>query len=78
METCAEWGIDVFVHYSFPRHLAMETIAARKANLEANCEALGIQYVERTAPDPDGRCRHRWRAAVHPGGCPGRDGGVCG
>ncbi|HIU15819.1 MAG TPA: DUF3798 domain-containing protein [Candidatus Ventricola intestinavium] len=54
METCAEWGIDVFVHYSFPRHLAMETIAARKANLEANCEALGIQYVERTAPDPTG------------------------
>lgn len=31
METCAKWGVDVFVHYSFPRHLAMETIAARKA-----------------------------------------------
>ena len=54
METCAEWGIEVFVHYSFPRHLAMETIAARKANLVANCEALGIEYVEATAPDPTG------------------------
>lgn len=54
METCADWGIEVFVHYSFPRHLAMETIAARKANLEANCEALGIEYVEATAPDPTG------------------------
>lgn len=53
-ETCAKWGIEVFVHYSFPRHLAMETIAARKANLEANCEVLGIQYVEATAPDPTG------------------------
>lgn len=54
METCAKWGVDVFVHYSFPRHLAMETIAARKALLEENAAALGIQYVEATAPDPTG------------------------
>ena len=54
IETCANWGVEVFVHYSFPRHLAMETIAARKALFEANCEALGIQYVEATAPDPTG------------------------
>lgn len=54
METCAKWGIDVFVHYSFPRHLAMETIAARKVLLEENAAALGIQYVEATAPDPTG------------------------
>ena len=54
METCAKWGVAVFVHYSFPRHLAMETIAARKALLEENAAALGIQYVEATAPDPTG------------------------
>ena len=54
METCAKWGVDVFVHYSFPRHLAMETIAARKALLEENAAALGIEYVEATAPDPTG------------------------
>jgi len=52
IETIADWGCDIFVHYSFPRHLAIETIAARKAVFEANCEALGIQYVEATAPDP--------------------------
>ena len=52
IETCANWGVEVFVHYSFPRHLAMETIAARKAKFEENCEALGILYVEATAPDP--------------------------
>jgi len=52
IETIANWGCDVFVHYSFPRHLAIETIAARKAIFEANCAALGIEYVERTAPDP--------------------------
>ena len=54
METCAKWGVDVFVHYSFPRHLGMETIAARKALLEENAAALGIEYVEATAPDPTG------------------------
>ena len=54
METCANWGIEVFVHYSFPPHLAMETIAARKALLEENCAALGVEYVEATAPDPTG------------------------
>lgn len=53
-ETVANWGCEVFVHYSFPRHLAMETIAARKANLVANFDALGIEYVEATAPDPTG------------------------
>ena len=54
METCAKWGVDVFVHYSVPRHLARETIAARKALLEENAAALGIEYVEATAPDPTG------------------------
>ena len=54
METCAKWGVEVFVHCSFPRHLAMETIAARKALLEENAAALGIEYVEATAPDPTG------------------------
>ena len=52
IETIANWECDIFVHYSFPRHLAIESIAARKAVFEANCEALGIQYVEATAPDP--------------------------
>ena len=29
MEKCAEWGIEVFIHYSFPRHMAMELIVGR-------------------------------------------------
>ena len=51
-ETLAGWDIDVFVHCSFPRHLAMSTIAERKIALENKCEALEIQYVELTIPDP--------------------------
>ena len=52
METCANWGIDVFIHYSFPRHMAMELIVARHELLMANAEALGIEFVDVTAPDP--------------------------
>ena len=52
METCAEWGIEVFIHYSFPRHMAMELIVARHELLTANAEALGIEFVDVTAPDP--------------------------
>ena len=52
MEMCAEWGIEVFVHYSFPRHMAMELIVARHELLQANADALGIELVDVTAPDP--------------------------
>ena len=52
MEKCQEWGVEVFIHYSFPRHMAMETIVARHALLKQNAEALGIEFVDVTAPDP--------------------------
>ncbi|HIQ72536.1 MAG TPA: DUF3798 domain-containing protein [Candidatus Onthenecus intestinigallinarum] len=52
MEKCAEWGVEVFIHYSFPRHMAMELIVGRHDLLVANAEALGIEFVDVTAPDP--------------------------
>lgn len=52
METCAKWGIDVFIHYSFPRHMAMELIVGRHELLQKNADALGIELVDVTAPDP--------------------------
>ena len=52
MEKCAEWGIDVFIHYSFPRHMAMELIVGRHDLLKKNADALGIEMVDVTAPDP--------------------------
>lgn len=52
MEKCADWGIDVFIHYSFPRHMAMELIVGRHELLKQNAEALGIEFVDVTAPDP--------------------------
>ena len=52
METCANWGIDVLIHYSFPRHMAMELIVGRHELLQKNADALGIELVDVTAPDP--------------------------
>lgn len=52
METCKEWGVDVLIHYSFPRHMAMELIVARHELLKQNADALGIELVDVTAPDP--------------------------
>ena len=52
VDTLKKWGVDVFVHYSFPRHMAMETIVARHEIMTALCAAAGIEFVDRTAPDP--------------------------
>ena len=52
MEKCAEWGIDVLIHYSFPRHMAMELIVGRHELMQQNADALGIELVDVTAPDP--------------------------
>ena len=52
METCANWGVDVLIHYSFPRHMAMELIVGRHELMQQNADALGIELVDVTAPDP--------------------------
>ena len=52
METCANWGIDVLIHYSYHLHMAMELIVARHELLQKNADALGIELVDVTAPDP--------------------------
>ena len=52
MEQAARMGADTFAHVSFPRHLGMENIAARRALLMETAEEFGIEWVELTAPDP--------------------------
>jgi len=52
--TAKAMGAEVFVHYSFPRHLGMRTIAARREVMMANCERMGILFVDIHAPDPTG------------------------
>ena len=52
MEQAYAMGADTFAHVSFPRHLGMENIAARRALLMETAEEFGIEWVELTAPDP--------------------------
>jgi predicted small lipoprotein YifL len=45
-------GAKVFVHYSFPRHMSIALLAGRRELMRKECAALGIQFVDATAPDP--------------------------
>ncbi len=47
-----EMGATTFIHYSFPTHLAKETVAARKEAMEKTCAELGLEFVEVITPDP--------------------------
>lgn len=52
VEKAREMGAKTFIHYSFPRHMSMELLAARRDILKATCEKYGIRFVEVDAPDP--------------------------
>ena len=52
VEQAARMGADTFAHISFPRHLGMENIAARRSLLMQTAANFGMQWVELTAPDP--------------------------
>ena len=52
IRTAHELGCDTFVHISFPRHLAYETMSRRVAIMQAACEEFGMKFVLETAPDP--------------------------
>ena len=52
IRTAHELGCDTFVHISFPRHMAYETMSRRAAIMEAACEEFGMTFAQETAPDP--------------------------
>lgn len=47
-------GAKTFVHYSFPRHMSVVLLAARRDLMIAKCEEIGLKFVDATAPDPTG------------------------
>ena len=47
-----EMGAKTFIHYSFPTHLAKESIVARRDMMKETCEKEGLKFVEVTTPDP--------------------------
>ncbi len=52
VETAHKLGCDTFVHISFPRHMAYETMSRRVAILRERCKQLNMKFVLETAPDP--------------------------
>ena len=44
IRTAHELGCDTFVHISFPRHLAYETMSRRIAVMKAACEEFGMSF----------------------------------
>lgn len=52
VRTAHELGCDTFVHISFPRHMAYETMSRRAAIMQAACEEFDMTFVQETAPDP--------------------------
>lgn len=47
-----EMGAKTFVHYSFPTHMAAETVSKRRDEMKKTCEEIGLTWVEETTPDP--------------------------
>jgi hypothetical protein len=47
-----QMGASTFVHISFPRHMSYETLARRRAIMEAACRDLGMRFATETTPDP--------------------------
>jgi len=54
MELAHEMGAKKFIHYSFPRHMAIELLAERRDNFKKKADELGIEFLEVAAPDPMG------------------------
>ena len=52
IRTAHELGADTFVHISFPRHMAYETMSRRVAVMKEACKEFGMEFVLETAPDP--------------------------
>ena len=47
-------GAKTFVHYSFPRHMAMKMKAASRSLMSETCKAEGIKFVDARVLDPMG------------------------
>lgn len=54
VEKAKEMGATTFVHYSFPRHMAMVLLAQRRQIMEETAKKIGVEFVFVNAPDPTG------------------------
>lgn len=47
-------GAKTFVHYSFPRHMALSMLSRKRDLIKENCSAEGILFIDAELPDPTG------------------------
>jgi len=52
VSTAARMGAETLIHYTFPRHMSIELLAARRDLMIEECEKAGIEFVMVEAPDP--------------------------
>lgn len=52
VQQAQKMGAKTFVHYSFPRHMSQALLSGRRDRMEKECQRLGIEFVNATAPDP--------------------------
>ena len=52
VEQAVAMGAETIAHYSFPRHMAIPMLAARRDNMAAAAEAAGLRFVDLPSPDP--------------------------
>jgi len=52
VEQAVAMGVETIAHYSFPRHMGIPMLAARRDNMAAAAEAAGIRFVDLPSPDP--------------------------
>ena len=45
-------GAKTLVHYSFPRHMSIVMLAARRELMIAKCKEIGLEFYDAQAPDP--------------------------
>jgi hypothetical protein len=53
-EIAKQMGATKFIHYSFPRHMSIPLISQRRDRFKEECERMGIEFIEISAPDPMG------------------------
>lgn len=52
IEKAKQMGVKTFVHYSFPRHMAMPLLAQRRKIMEDTAKKIGVNFIFVNAPDP--------------------------
>jgi len=52
VEQAVAMGAETIAHYSFPRHMAIPQLAARRDNMAAAAAEAGLRFVELPSPDP--------------------------